>query len=383
MFRLKKQNILRKDKLNFIVISAALLFFCIFLYCKITIPRSEQPWIKAASSGLIKNGKPFRFIGANAVNLVFYDNWGLSAEEAIRAAKENNISVLRFYMDWGWSKDEDFDSILNTASKYGIYVILTLTDCCCSSNYADLKTYFEVHAPFCNIEEERGIDAFKKRIKEIIGRKNSINGKIYRNDPVILAWEIANELEYWHFDNPRVRNWITEIAKYIKSQDVNHLVTIGISTDNPDFNKDSAPYSIFDIADLDFISFHFYPATNSINSKEATPEQKYLQEIKFRIKEFLSLHKPVIMEEFGFSNSAEINFKVRNNAETRDFYNEFMGKSMDSAFLVGASGVMFWGWGVPEEKNIPMWWKQESHSTVDKKFCEFIRNYRIPQADEK
>jgi hypothetical protein len=51
---------------------------------------------------------------------------------------------------------------------------------------------------------------------------------------------------------------------------------------------------------------------------------------------------------------------------------------MDMAFLSGASGVLFWGWGVSEEKGIPMWWSRETHSPADKKFCDFIKGYKIP-----
>jgi len=378
-----KQNILRKNNLNFVVILITFLIFLIFLYCKFSIVKVRQPWIKATSSSLIKNGRPFRFIGANAVNLVFYDNWDLDVEKAIRTAKGNDISVLRVYMDWGWSQDEDFDRILDIASRYGIYVILTLTDCCCSSDYATLKKYFEVRAPFCNIKEKQSIDAFKRRIKKIIGRRNSINGKVYRDDPTILAWEIANELEYWHFHYPDVRDWIGGIARYVKSLDKNHLVTIGISTNNSKFDTDSPLYSIFNIQELDFFSFHFYPAVDISNSGEAVLNSKYVHQIEFRIKRFLSMHKPVIMGEFGFSNSTELNYATKTNPKTSDFYNEAIKQSIDSAFLAGASGAMFWGWGASEEKKVPMWWKEESHSISDKEFCNFLKNYRIPEVNEK
>jgi endo-1,4-beta-mannosidase len=382
IFRAIKENILTKNKLSFVIILAAFLIFSILLYSRFIFVRAGQPWIKAVPSSLMKNGKPFRFVGANAVNLVFYDNWGLDVEKAVRTARENNISVLRLYVDWGWSQDEDFDRILNIASRYGMYVILTLTDCCCSSDYASLEKYFKVRAPFCNIKEKQSIDAFKKRIKKIIGRKNSINGKIYLNDPTILAWEVANELEYWHFDYHDVHNWISEMARYIKSLDKNHLVTIGISTDGPEFGKDSILYDMFNITELDFISLHYYPAVEILNSGEAVPESGYAHQIELRIKKFLSMRKPVIMGEFGFSNSPGLNYKTKTDPKTNNFYNEVIKQAMDSAFLAGASGAIFWGWGVPEEGDVPMWWRQESHSSADDKFCNFLKNYHIPKADE-
>ena len=366
-----------KDKPLFLIALVILVNFFIFLDGE-SYGENRQSWIKKTPHGFIKDGKPFRFIGASAVNMVFYDDWDLDIEKAIRTAKENNISVLRFYMDWGWSKDEDFDKIVDMASRYGIYVILTFTDCCCSSEYPSFKKYLELHASFCNIENKNNMEAFKKRIKKIIQRRNSINGKVYRDDSTILAWEIANELEYWHFSYPEVHKWVSEIGVYIKSLDKNHLITISVSTDIVGFDKDSQLYEIFNVPELDFISFHFYPTVRISNSDKIVLDSDYPKKIEYRIKKFLSLNKPVVMGEFGFSNSADLNHKFKTNKETGGLYNLVFKKSMDSAFLAGASGAMFWGWGVPEEKTVPMWWRSETHNSDDEIFCRFLKQYHIP-----
>jgi mannan endo-1,4-beta-mannosidase len=338
----------------------------------------EISWIKVKDNMLSKDGRPFKFIGANAVNLVFYDNWDLDVEKAISQAKVNNISVLRLYLDWGWSKNGDFDRIIDIASRNGIYLILVLTDCCCSSDYSDLSKYFAVHAPFCNVTNSKSRVAFKKRIKQILERKNTVNGRIYRDEPTILAWELANELEYQHFTSNEVRSWIKDISGFVKSLDKNHLVTVGIMTNSHDFDKDCPVYDMFKIDGIDFFSFHFYPEVRFSNSGEPVVEDNYGQRIKYRVKKFLALNKPVVMEEFGFSNSADMNRKCRAQKTTSLTYNAVYQKSMDSAFLAGASGVMFWGWGLDEEKGIPMWWSGESHSIADKEFCNLIREYKIP-----
>jgi endo-1,4-beta-mannosidase len=335
---------------------------------------TRPPWIKVTLNSFIKDNKPFKFIGANAVNLVFYDDWDLDIEKAIRTAKENKISVLRCYIDWGWGKDEDIDRILDIASRNGIYVILTLTDCCCSGDYPNLKKYFEVHAPFCNITNSYSINAFKKRIKEVIERRNSINGRIYRDDPTIFAWEIANELEYQHFSKADVHRWIEDIAGYIKSLDKKHLLTIGINADSSEFDSESSLYEMFDVAILDFFSFHFYASGDfSTPQKVVALSDEYLGKIEFHTKKFLSMGKPVIMGEFGLNDSIGSNFKIK----AAESYIHAFKKCMDTAFSAGASGVMFWGWGIPEEKNVPMWWSQEGHSIIDESFCSLLKEYQI------
>ena len=219
---------------------------------------NQQAWVKAKAGGFVKDGKPFKFIGASAVYMVFYDDWDLDLEKAIKTAKENNISVLRLYIDLGWGKSEDFDKIFDIASKNGIYIILAFTDCCCSCDFQDLNKYFEVHAPFCNITNTRAKNALKKLIKQIVERRNSINGRQYRQDPTIMAWEIANELEYWRFSKSEVHSWVEEIAGYIKSLDKNHLVTIGLSVNAPVEINDYLS-SVFNVKSIDFSSFHLYP----------------------------------------------------------------------------------------------------------------------------
>jgi len=337
-------------------------------------PADEASFARVKKNDFIVNGENFKFIGANAVNLVFYDDWGLDAEKAIREAKDNNISVLRLYLDWGWGKIEDYDTILELASKYGVYVILVLTDCCCSCDSQSLEDYFK-KAPFCNVNDRQAVKAFKNRVKELLERKNHLNGKLYKDDPVIFAWEVANELEYWHFSESEVKNWIKELAGYIKSIDRNHLVTIGIGTDNSKFDKGGELYGLFNIPELDFYSLHFYPSSSVSSGGRLAFKSDYARQIKFRIKKFISMGKPVIMEEFGLSNSSGINDDFR--SKQPEFYNSVFKKIMDTSFSSGASGVMFWGWGVPEEKRVPMWWSNESHSQADNRFCEFIKEYKI------
>jgi hypothetical protein len=353
-----------------------LFIFLVFLRGK-SYSERDQPWIKATTQGFVKEGRPFRFIGASAVNLVFYDDWDLSVEKAVKTAKENNISVLRLYIDLGWGKAEDFDNIFDIAAKNGVYIILVFTDCCCSCDYPDLKRYFEVHAPFCNITNAKSKNALKKLIRQIIERRNSVNGRIYRDDPTIMAWEIANELQYWLFSKSEVRAWIEEIASYIKSLDGNHPVTIGISANVPEDFNDFEDYlnNAFKAKSVDFFSFHFYPPAGIKNTALL---KKNINRIKLITKEFLALGKPVVMGEFGFSNSSELSLRSRSNKETANFYNEVFKDSMDSAFRAGCSGAMFWGWGVPQEKTVPMWWRNESHNSEDEIFCRFLKQYRIP-----
>ncbi|MFA5804267.1 MAG: cellulase family glycosylhydrolase [Melioribacteraceae bacterium] len=323
---------------------------------------AQLPFVGIANKIFIVDGKPFRFIGANSVNLIFYDDYYYSVEKAIRTAKENNIIVHRLYMDWGYWKASDYDRILDIASKYGVYLLLTLTDCVASTN-----------SPYRDFANEQSITNYKNRISQIILRKNTINGKIYRDDTTILGWDIANEPDLQNYTFSQIQHWISEISKHVKTIDTKHLVTIGIMTDINEYDQDGAQYDALNIPELDFFSFHFYPVPSNWNKKDLLKD--YISRIEFRTKKFLSMGKPVLMEEFGFASNCNLNFSVRKDTNLKSIYCEVYKKSMDAAFNNGATGAMFWGWGVPEDKKVPLWWALEDHDTTDTEFCALIKSY--------
>ncbi|KAG8952186.1 hypothetical protein FRC03_012223, partial [Tulasnella sp. 419] len=156
--------------------------------------------------------------------------------------------------------------------------------------------------------------AFKKYIATWVNR--------YKNDPTILAWELANE--------PRCRGstgtwsgsctpstitaWIKEISQYIKSLDSNHLVCIG----DEGFGlsgSTSYPYTAYEgldfatnlaISTIDFGTFHLYPEHWGTES-QADPVGWGKQWILDHAAIQKTQNKPVILEEYGVSSANQYN----------------------------------------------------------------------------
>lgn len=359
---------------------------------------TQLPPVKISPTGFTVDGKPFRFIGSNSIDFGFYDRYNLSIEEAFRTAKENGISVIRIYLwsgkqvwggapgplNWGpWGVTlRDYDKVIDIAGKYGIYVIATLTDCnaAWSSEWfePDLEKYFK-EKPHCDCVSESGVESFKKYIEGILTRKNTVNGKIYRDDTTIFAWDIANELSIashfyeYNYDTSDVYNWLDEIVKYTKELDPNHLVTIGVDSAEDDFYNAYGPYyEMWNVPGLDFFSFHLYLFNE--RWKEQIQSEKHMDRMKLRTKIFLSMGKPVVLEEFDFSPIGQLNYEIRTNETTKQLYYEEFKKGMDTALANGASGVMFFGWNVPEAKNVPKWWALEVHDATEKELITLIRD---------
>ena len=121
---------------------------------------------------------------------------------------------------------------------------------------------------------------FKDYARMILERRNTVTGRLYKDEPAILAWELGNELR-----NPAPGNsdglvaWMTEMAAFIKSVDPNHLVADGGEGFDDDPNlypglSNSYPVSgregcsfhrMLDIPDIDMVSYHLYPAAWGLN----------------------------------------------------------------------------------------------------------------------
>ena len=68
---------------------------------------------------------------------------------------------------------------------------------------------------------------YKDHLHTYVNRVNSINGRVYKEDPTIYAWDLLNE--------PRctgcgwaLQAWVEEMAVYMKSIDPNHMLGIGV-----------------------------------------------------------------------------------------------------------------------------------------------------------
>lgn len=66
-------------------------------------------------------------------------------------------------------------------------------------SYSEKMKEYEVarHALFFSDRDSKQL--YKRFVKTIIQRRNVINGRIYRDDPTIMAWSLINE--------PRCETW--------------------------------------------------------------------------------------------------------------------------------------------------------------------------------
>lgn len=92
-------------------------------------------------------------------------------------------------------------------------------------------------------------------IDKLANRKNTVNGKVYRDDTTIMAWETGNELNFR--GEPAPAQWTILIAKHLKSRCPNHLVMDGSFSRNPSTQL-SFRDQVLTCPDVDLFSYHYY-----------------------------------------------------------------------------------------------------------------------------
>lgn len=211
----------------------------------------------------------FHFIGAGVTGWHWY-GWSKAADEdLVKSARNNGITVLHlmyhtpFELQLGVYNEEmlvKLDHLLDCASRHGIYVTITFIDTLLIANSKE-DSYYNPHGIEGLIRNEALAGAFKRRIEMFLTRKNTINGREYREDPTILAWVICNEpvsnpLNYAEgppdVTESELQTWFGEIASYIKNIDSNHMVTVYHTRGTPGDDGISG-WKAWDVPSLDFI----------------------------------------------------------------------------------------------------------------------------------
>jgi mannan endo-1,4-beta-mannosidase len=207
------------------------------------------------------------------------------------------------------------DETLAAADARGIRVVLTLVNNW--DDYGGMNRYTVWrfgsvnHDEFYTDPTIRGW--FKDYIALLVHRVNTVNGRRYRDDPAIFAWQLANEARSGWASGGALNAWIGEMSDYIKSIDPNHMVSTGIegfyslghagrNTDiwmclrGQDFINNHLHASI------DYATCHIWPQSWGWNpigrtARAMTKARQFLQQ---RIDDAHNvLGKPLMVEEFG------------------------------------------------------------------------------------
>ena len=281
-------------------------------------------------------GLPFKIVGANNYYLAF-------ATEPMRravlgAAKEIGLNVLRApaYLDcktagrgaipegtWRgvyfqyWNSEtnrpevnsgenglERLDHLIADAEQAGIRLILPLINYWPDFGGMDrYVAWFHGESRHEFYRNPKIREAYQSYVGQILARKNTVTGRFYKNEPAILAWELANEPRCDTRDGgPVLLEWVQTMSRWVKQNDPNHLLGVG---DEGYFAKGSGELydgrhgvdcdAFLEVPEIDFGTFHLYPQI--WRKKDGISFGLRWIEQHLRVGEILG--KPMILEEYG------------------------------------------------------------------------------------
>jgi len=204
----------------------------------------------------------------------------------------------------------------------------------------------------------RAVALYYRYLRAVIGRRNTVNGRLYAQDPTIMAWQLANEPRPgrgWKADDPRLfgfYRWVDSTAHYIHLLDTNHLVSTGSEgTVGMDMSEQyflEAHRSQY----VDYLTLHLWPKNwgwfdpDKIRETLGPSEQKAGAYLAEHIRMARQLGKPIVMEEFGMSRDSA-NCDAGGPSTARDHYFGVILKMVYDSARAGSpmAGSNIWTWG--------------------------------------
>ncbi|MBN2613181.1 MAG: cellulase family glycosylhydrolase [Bacteroidales bacterium] len=201
-------------------------------------------------------------------------------------------------------------------------------------------------------------EMFFRYLKEIISRRNSINGKLYSEDPVIMSWELANEPRphpQGLKETERLRvfyKWIDTTARFIRKLAPNQLITTGSEGLAGSLSDSAVFFNSHSLPSVDYITFHLWPKNwgwyNAHDPEGTLPgvlqnaTDYYLRHIKFA----KLMNKPIVLEEFGIGRDFE-DYLPGSPVTVRDtFYHVLFSLiEQDVKNNKPIAGTNIWTWG--------------------------------------
>ncbi|MDX6611937.1 MAG: mannan endo,4-beta-mannosidase [Blastocatellia bacterium] len=333
------------------------------------VPRGPAGFVQRDGARLTVDGKPYRFVGAN-IDLMFQKDTRSHMPAMMQFAAGKGITVVRVWASGEggledvqpantWKRDrwfrlkpnewneEEFiflDRVIAEAARNGLRVQLCLANWWRDTggvtqymrwsgiNGADDDKY-----PF-GINNEKAMlfytnatarRLYREHVEKIAGRRNSITGILYRDDPAIFGYELMNEAQAITGRWAERRAWIAEMSSYLKSIDPHHLVAPG------DWGYRSAAERrewLLDhqLATIDYCDVHNYPRDDrdlSVDSPEALDHF-----VENRAAASYSLKKPLVLGEFGMLPEGHHGFG------REVWFHSYCASALQN----GAAGAMFW-----------------------------------------
>jgi mannan endo-1,4-beta-mannosidase len=219
---------------------------------------------------------------------------------------------------------------------------------------------------------------FRNYVRALVTRTSSVTGKPYRDDPTIMAWQLANEprpggSEAFGVANlPTYYRWIAKTSAFIKALDPRHLVTTGSEGSMGCLEREACVVQAHKPASIDYLTLHVWPNNWGWIDPKNQPATYDAGEAKCRdyvarhIALAKGLNKPLVIEEFGLVRDGRA-FEPGGPTTDRDRFYKMMFGLVETDMKAGGplAGTNFWAWnGEGRALHSDAWFKMGDRAYV-------------------
>jgi mannan endo-1,4-beta-mannosidase len=380
-----------------------------------------QGFVTVATGRLALDGKPYRFVGAN----LWYAAWlGAPAAYGDRARLRRELDTLKSLgvtnlrilgsgerspakvaldptfrgpgPDYSADLLTGLDVVLAEMAQRNMKAVIYLNNFWDWSggmpaylNWTGNGTWFQQGDPahpwpdFADYSarfygDARANALFRHYLKALIGRVSTVTGKPYRDDPTIMAWQLANEPRPGGSQAvgvatlPTYYRWIKATAELIKSLDSRHLVTTGSEGTMGCLEREACVIEAHKPAAIDYMTLHVWPNNWGWIDPKNQPATYEAGEAQCRdyvtahIALAKGLNKPLVIEEFGLIRDDRA-FAPDARADLKDrFYQTIYSLALADMKAGGPiAGTNFWAWnGEGRAQHDDAWFAKGDNSYV-------------------
>jgi mannan endo-1,4-beta-mannosidase len=207
-------------------------------------------------------------------------------------------------------------------------------------------------------EDDRANALYRDYVTAVVTRTNHVTERPYKDDPTIMAWQLANEprpgynREAGNHVLPAFYRWVDETAGFIKSLDPEHLVSSGNEGSAGCAEHDRCVIEAHASKHIDYLTFHLWPKNwgwlddRDMPGTIARSFEHAAEYIDKHIEYALKLDKPLVLEEFGLPRDAGA-LKPGTPTQYRDRFYAFVFDRIEHSSRVGGPlvGSNVWSWG--------------------------------------
>lgn len=198
---------------------------------------------------------------------------------------------------------------------------------------------------------------FLRYLRGLVGRMNTVTGQAYRDDPTIMAWQLANEprpggtAAFGDRNMAVFQQWIRDTSTIIKTLDPRHLVCTGSEGLKGCLEQEACVIDAHRPTTIDYVTAHVWP--NNWGWIDPKNQPATYEAGEARCRDYVARHiaiarqlsKPLVIEEFGLIREARAFSPGSATADKDRFYRTIYGLALEDMKAGGpTAGTNFWAW---------------------------------------